>query len=56
MALGRKAEADRVIEQALALPFPNQGREMPVDRQMTNAITVIGTILRPNKPVLQDHI
>ena len=37
MALGRKAEADRVIEQALALPFPNQGREMPVDRQMQYA-------------------
>ena len=37
MSVGRKAEADRVIERALALPFPNQGRDMPVDRQMQYA-------------------
>jgi tetratricopeptide (TPR) repeat protein len=33
-ALGRQAEADRVIQQALALPFPNGGRDMPPERQM----------------------
>jgi tetratricopeptide (TPR) repeat protein len=37
LALGRKAESDRVIEQALALPFPNQGRDLPLDRQMQYA-------------------
>jgi len=37
LALGRKGEADRIIERALALPFPNQGRDMPVDKQMQYA-------------------
>lgn len=37
LALGRKAEADRVVERALALPFPNQGRDLPVDQQMQYA-------------------
>jgi len=34
LALGRKADADRVVARALALPFPNQGRDLPVDQQM----------------------
>ncbi|HMD22234.1 MAG TPA: tetratricopeptide repeat protein, partial [Alloacidobacterium sp.] len=33
LALGRKAEADRTIQQSLALPFPNEGRDLPVDKQ-----------------------
>ena len=33
LALGRKAEADRTIQQALALPFPNEGRDLPVEKQ-----------------------
>ena len=37
LALGRKAEADRVVERALALPFPNQGRDLPADQQMQYA-------------------
>jgi tetratricopeptide (TPR) repeat protein len=37
LALGRKAEADRVVQQALALPFPNEGRDMPVQKQMQYA-------------------
>ena len=37
LALGRKAEADRVVERALALPFPNQGRDLPPDQQMQYA-------------------
>src|ERR1700733_4850465 len=37
LALGRKAEADRVVERALALPFPNQGRDLPVGQQMQYA-------------------
>jgi tetratricopeptide (TPR) repeat protein len=41
MSLGRKADADRVIERALALPFPNQGRDMPVDRQMQYATLLL---------------
>jgi len=37
LALGRTTEADRVVERALALPFPNQGRDLPVDQQMQYA-------------------
>jgi cellulose synthase operon protein C len=37
LAVGRKPEADLVIEKALALPFPNQGRDMPPQRQMQYA-------------------
>jgi cellulose synthase operon protein C len=37
LVVGRKAEADRVIAQALALPFPNQGRDLPLDKQMQYA-------------------
>ncbi len=37
LALGRKAEADKVVERALALPFPNQGRDLPADQQMQYA-------------------
>lgn len=37
LSLGRKAEADRVVERALALPFPNQGRDLPIDQQMQYA-------------------
>lgn len=33
LAVGRKAEADKVIAQALALPFPNGGRDLPVQKQ-----------------------
>ncbi len=37
LALGRIAEYNRVVKLALALPFPNQGRGMPSDRQMQYA-------------------
>ncbi|MBT9330116.1 cellulose synthase subunit BcsC-related outer membrane protein [Paracidobacterium acidisoli] len=37
LALGRKADSDRVIQKALALPFPNEGRDMPVQKQMQYA-------------------
>ncbi|HEX4007356.1 MAG TPA: cellulose synthase subunit BcsC-related outer membrane protein [Acidobacteriaceae bacterium] len=37
LALGRKAESDNVVRKALALPFPNQGRDLPPDRQMQYA-------------------
>jgi len=37
LALGRKAEADRTIEQALALPFPNEGRGLPLNKQLQYA-------------------
>lgn len=37
IALGRKADADNVVQRALALPFPNQGRDLPTDRQMQYA-------------------
>lgn len=36
-ALGRTIEYNRVVNLALALPFPNQGRDMPPDRQMQYA-------------------
>lgn len=37
LTVGRKAEADRVIAQALALPFPNEGRDLPVEKQLQYA-------------------
>ncbi len=37
LALGRQAEANRIIQQALTLPFPNHGRELPFDQQMQYA-------------------
>ena len=37
LALGRKAEADQTIERALALPFPNDGRDLPLAKQMQYA-------------------
>lgn len=37
LTLGRKADADRTIERALALPFPNEGRDLPPDKQMQYA-------------------
>jgi cellulose synthase operon protein C len=37
LALGRKAEADRIIQQALALPFPNEGRDLSLQRQIQYA-------------------
>ena len=37
LAVGRKAEADRIIAQALALPFPNEGRDLPVQKQLQYA-------------------
>ncbi len=37
LALSRKAEADQVIERALALPFPNAGRDLPLDKQIQYA-------------------
>src|SRR5579885_2776894 len=36
-ALGRKSDADKVIAQALALPFPNEGRDLPVAKQLQYA-------------------
>lgn len=36
-AVGRKADADRTIERALALPFPNEGRDLTPDKQMQYA-------------------
>ncbi len=37
LAVGRKAEADRTIERALALPFPNEWRDLPLDKQIQYA-------------------
>jgi tetratricopeptide (TPR) repeat protein len=37
MVLGNKAEADSVIQRALSLPFPNAGRDLPVQKQMQYA-------------------
>jgi cellulose synthase operon protein C len=34
---GRKAEADRATEKALALPFPNHGRDLPLNTQLQYA-------------------
>ncbi|HZU09323.1 MAG TPA: cellulose synthase subunit BcsC-related outer membrane protein [Pseudacidobacterium sp.] len=36
-ALGRKSDADKVISEALALPFPNEGRDLPVAKQLQYA-------------------
>ena len=36
-ATGRKADADRATEKALALPFPNHGRDLPVNKQLQYA-------------------
>ncbi len=36
-ALGRNAEADRETQRALTLPFPNYGRDLPVDQQLQYA-------------------
>ena len=36
-SVGRKADADRTVERALSLPFPNEGRDLPVDKQMQYA-------------------
>jgi len=37
LAVGRKTEADRIIALALALPFPNEGRDLPVQKQLQYA-------------------
>ncbi len=37
LASGRKADADKVIARALALPFPDRGRNMPLDQQLQYA-------------------
>jgi cellulose synthase operon protein C len=37
LALGRKADSDSVIQRALALPFPDEGRNLPPERQMQYA-------------------
>ena len=40
-ASGRKADADRTIDKALSLPFPNHGRDLPVDKQLQYAELLI---------------
>lgn len=37
LALGHDAEYQRVVQQALSLPFPNQGRDLPLDKQIQYA-------------------
>ena len=37
LALGRESEYQHVVEQVLALPFPNQGRDLPLDKQIQYA-------------------
>ena len=37
LATGRKADADRATERALALPFPNHGRDLPLNKQLQYA-------------------
>lgn len=37
LAVGRKADVDRVVAQALALPFPNNGRDLPLQTQLQYA-------------------
>ena len=51
LALGRKEEADRVVQRALALPFPNEGRDLPPDQQMQYAALLITA--QKYKPALQ---
>jgi cellulose synthase operon protein C len=41
LATGRKADADRVTERALALPFPNHGRDLPLDKQLQYAALLV---------------
>ena len=41
LATGRKAEADSILAHALALPFPNHGRDLPLDQQMQYAELLI---------------
>ncbi len=36
-ATGRKLDVDRATEKALALPFPNHGRDLPLDKQLQYA-------------------
>ena len=41
LATGRKADADRATERALALPFPNHGRDLPLDKQLQYAALLV---------------
>ncbi len=41
LATGRRAEADSILAHALALPFPNHGRDLPLDQQMQYAELLI---------------
>ena len=34
LALGQRSEAGRIIDRALTLPFPNHGRDLPVEKQL----------------------
>jgi predicted Zn-dependent protease len=41
LATGHKADADRATERALALPFPNHGRDLPLDKQLQYAALLV---------------
>ena len=51
LASGRKADADRITERALALPFPNHGRDLPVDQQLDYAALLM--TIRHYEPALR---
>jgi cellulose synthase operon protein C len=50
-AAGQKAEADRVLQTALALPFPKQARDLPVDQQIQFASLLM--MARRYEPAMQ---
>jgi cellulose synthase operon protein C len=41
LATGRKVDAERATERALALPFPNHGRDLPLDKQLQYAALLV---------------
>jgi cellulose synthase operon protein C len=51
LATGRKADADRATDRALALPFPNHGRDLPLDKQLQYAELLI--TVRRYEPALR---
>ena len=51
LALGLRSDYDHVVKLALALPFPNQGRDMPPDRKMQYAALL--TSVQRYEPAMQ---
>jgi len=51
LATGRKSDADRAADRALALPFPNGGRDLPLDKQLEYAALLM--TIRRFEPALR---